>query len=145
MALRARIFPRGEIARARGHGGLEKARLPHQDDPAVVRNVEPLVCVGGPRLRELDAIGQIGALRGRRRPKTERAIDMDPCVLRAGRLADRSCRVDGARIDVAGLDADDARARKGGQFVPPASALAGRRRPGSPVHCRSQEAQSLEQ
>ncbi len=54
-------------------------------------------------------VDERGRPRARRRPQPEGAVDVDPCSDRARRRDDRGQVVAGARVDVAGLRADDRR------------------------------------
>ena len=73
----------------------------------VVGDVEPLVRVGRPRIGGLDAFHLRSQFRNRRRPETERAIDVDPGATRMRASHDGLERIARAGADVArqiGLD-----------------------------------------
>ena len=66
------------------NSAAQRLRMPAEDDPAVVRHVQPLVGVGGPRIGPFDAGDERSELRARRRPETEGAVDVEPCAMRLG-------------------------------------------------------------
>ena len=78
-----------------------------EDDPAVVRNVEPLVGIRGPRIRPFDAVDELAIPRARGRPEPEGAVDVDPGFGGLASVRDRCKRIDRAGVDVARLGADD--------------------------------------
>ena len=51
---------------------------------AVVRDVEPLVAVDGPRVGGLEPRGEVPGGRAGRRPQAEGAVDVDPCAVVVG-------------------------------------------------------------
>ena len=79
--------------------------------PGVVGHVEPLVRIGGPRVRALGAGHEPAQARRRRRPQPERAVDVQPGAARGAGVRDRPERVERAGVDLARLRADDRRAR----------------------------------
>src|SRR2546423_11490677 len=82
---------------------------------AVVRDVQPLVTVGSPRVGQLDAVTQMAQARAGGGPQAERPIDMNPgAVLLSGGTGGGEV-VARARIDVARLQADHRRTRASAQ------------------------------
>ncbi len=69
-----------EVRRLHRHGRDVRVGPRAEDEPAVVRDVEPLVRVGGPRIGERDALDEVPALRAHRGPQPERAVDVEPGV-----------------------------------------------------------------
>src|SRR5438093_338125 len=63
VELVAHIFGVDEVARAMLHGGAVVLRMRYESIPAVVRNVEPLVPVGGPGICQLGAREQVAMRR----------------------------------------------------------------------------------
>ncbi len=106
-----------------------------EGEAAVVRDVEPLVAVRGPRVGAFDAVHQVAEARSRRRPQAERPVDVDPGVRPSGthELDGRAERVERTGVHVAGLEAHDERpvARRQGRLQgvePHPSLLVGRHR-----------------
>ena len=98
---RATPSPRGAAAGSRDEG-----------EAAVVRDVEPLVRVGRPRVGALDAGDQVRGARARRRPTARRRRRRAPRRRAVGDVAIGVERIEGAGVDVARLRADDRRAAR---------------------------------
>src|SRR5881394_3219288 len=65
-----------------GGRSLERAHqcfaMPAENDAAVVRNIEGLVCVERPRIRHFNSVASFPHRWQRAGPKAECAVDMDP-------------------------------------------------------------------
>ena len=94
------------------HRRRVRRRVGAEDQAGVVRDVEPLVRVGGPRVGPLDAGQQRPPRRTGRRPHPEGAIDVDPRPGLVGQVDDRRERVHRTGVDVARLGAHDRRAAR---------------------------------
>src|ERR1051325_2870265 len=90
-----------EVLRGDGHGSAVREGVAHDDDAVVVRDVEPLVRVGGPRVSELRAIEERALGAAGTGPQSERAVDVEPPAARVHGLGDLPQRIDGAGVDVA--------------------------------------------
>ena len=77
-----------EVRRLHRHGRDVRLGPCAEGEPAVVRDVEPLVPVGRPRIGERDALDEAPSLRARCRPQPERAVDVKPRVRLAHDLDD---------------------------------------------------------
>ncbi len=109
-------------SRVTAHRGAVRLGMGAEDEPAVVRDVEPLVRVGRPRVGALDARDEVpraAALAAAHSPNAPSTCSQAPVPARG--VGDRVERVERAGVDVAGLRADDRRA-----VEPPASAVAQR-------------------
>ncbi len=92
--------------------GQHRHRVGDDRDPAVVGDVEGLVCVGCPGIgigQPRDEVTQRG---GRGGPQAEGAIDVHPRTMPAGNMDRLRERIEGTRVDVASLQADDQRVRR---------------------------------
>ncbi len=98
-----------QVARVHAHGRPDRGRPGDDGDPAVVGHVERLVRVGRPRVRGVVAVDQPPQAGRGRCPQAEGTVDVHPCtvVVREGRR--RAERVEGTRVQVARLQADDRR------------------------------------
>jgi hypothetical protein len=67
------------------------------------------VAVDRPRVGALEARDEVAETGCRRRPQAESAVDVNPCADVVGRVANLPDRVEGARVHVAALRADDRR------------------------------------
>ena len=76
-------------------------------DPAVVRDVEPLVRVRRPRVGPLDAVDEVAELGRGSRPEPERRVHVQPCARATEELCDLPDGVDAARVHLADLGTDD--------------------------------------
>jgi len=87
--------------------------IANERDPAVVRRVEPFMCVGRPRVGGLRAIDERATSRRDARPQTERAVEVHPHGPSRLRLTDRTCdrdeRIEATAVDVARLRTHDER------------------------------------
>ena len=92
-----------EVGRIHRHGSVQLPRIAHEDDAAVVRHVEPLVCVRRPRIGVGETVDELRAGRSSRRPEPERAVHVHPGARRMGARDDLRGGVERAGIDVAGL------------------------------------------
>ena len=90
-------------------------RVAHDHDSVVVRHVQPLVRVGGPRIRKLGAIEQGTAIATGTAPQSECSIDMQPCSAIVRDVREIAQRIDGAGVHVSRLGADDRRSTQGGE------------------------------
>jgi hypothetical protein len=84
-------------------------RVGDERKPAVVGKVKPLVAVGCPRVRLFHPCQQMAIPRARRRPQPESAIHMHPSAGGVGELAGFGEGIEGSRVEIAGLQADDRR------------------------------------
>ena len=99
-----------EVLGRDGHRGAVRGGVAHDHDAVVVRDVEPLVRVGGPRVGELGAVEQRALGGAGARPEAERAVDVQPAAALVHDAGELAQRVDRAAVHVAGLRADDERA-----------------------------------
>ena len=74
-------------------------------DAAVVGHVEPLVGVGGPRIGPVQTGDPQRAAGGR--PQAHGAVHMEPRVIPVGEVCQFTDRIDGARVHIPRLAADD--------------------------------------
>ena len=89
------------------HGGAVMLRVRHERVAAVVGNVEPLVSVGGPGIRELGAAEQVAQVGYGVTPEAHCAIDVHPC---SGLLCQRDQlgkAIERAAVHIAGLKHHD--------------------------------------
>ena len=77
----------------------------------VVGNVQPLVPVAGPGVRQLDPADEMSCTWARGRPEPEGAVDVNPGIDGVCRLDDRCHVVARAGVHVAGRGADNRRRR----------------------------------
>src|SRR5438105_5339406 len=77
--------------------------------PAVVGHVEPLVSVGRPRVGNLDSGGELAGGGVGRGPQPEGAVYVHPGAMVVGCGGPGLKVVEGAAVDVAGLEAHDRR------------------------------------
>ena len=119
-----------QVAGADAHRGLVSFRVSAERDPGVIRNVEPLVSVGRPRVRAIGPGDEVPQRRAGRGPQTKSAVDVQPRTRLVRDVGDLLQRIDRARVHVAGLSADDPRsvvarerlAKRDGTIRPCASA-----------------------
>ena len=97
----------GEVGAGEGERARQRRRVAHDRERAVVGHVEPLVGVERPGVGQLDAGGQVRAAGRGGGPEPERAVDVEPGAVLAADGGDLRERVEGARVHVAGLGADD--------------------------------------
>ena len=74
--------------------------IAHRRESAVLRDVEPLVTVRRPAVRQLQAVHQCGIACTGAREQAERAIDMHPRVVRVRERHQRAKVVEGGRVEV---------------------------------------------
>src|SRR5687768_13931719 len=89
-------------------------RISNESKTTIKGNVEPLVSIRGPRVAQLQPAHEMSAPFARRRPQSERTIDVYP---RAILLRDRDQRfklVIRTRVDITRLQKDDR--RRAGRF-----------------------------
>ena len=67
-----------EIRRGHAHRRAVRLGMRAEREPGVVRDVQPLVAVGRPRVRALAAAQQVAELRRSRGPEPEGAVDVEP-------------------------------------------------------------------
>ncbi len=84
-------------------------------EPAVVRDVEPLVRVGRPRVGLAHPLDEMAELGRRGGPQPERAVDVEPGARRPRECRDLGHRIHGARVHLADLRADHRRAVTAGK------------------------------
>ena len=87
----------------------ELAGIADEGQAAVIRNIEPLVGVGGPGIGIGHSRHQVGMTRAGRGPQSERSVHVDPGACRMRAAADLRHRIERPGIHVAGLHAHDAR------------------------------------
>ena len=80
-----------------------------EGEARVVRDVQPLVAVGRPGVGQLGARQQMPVRGARPRPEPEGAVDVHPGASRVRKLAGLPERVEGAGVQLAGLEADQRR------------------------------------
>jgi hypothetical protein len=93
--------------------GAVRLAVPDEDDPAVERDVQPLVRVGRPGVGLLRAAHQVRAGGAGGGPQPERAVDVHPGAGVASGGADVHERIDGPAVHVAGLRDHDRLAAAG--------------------------------
>src|SRR5262249_43167448 len=89
-----------------------RLRIGHERVATVEGRVEPLVTVAGPRVRQLHAPQQMPILRACCRPQTEGAIDVHPGAMLARNRNELGKGIEGADVEVAGLQQDDRGSRQ---------------------------------
>src|SRR5262249_621962 len=80
-----------------------------EDEPRVVRHVQPLVRIGRPRVGTLDAAYEMAKLRRSGRPETERAVDVQPGSTSGDGVRNCVEIVESPGVHLACLRADDRR------------------------------------
>ncbi len=89
---------------AEGHRRVVGRGVADEDEPRVVRHVEPLVGVGRPRIGLGGAGHQVAQRRDRGGPDPERAIDVDPGAALVGDRDQLLERIEGTGVHVARLE-----------------------------------------
>ena len=107
-----------------------------KDDAAVVGDIKPFMTIGGP------GIG--GGIVGGGGPEAEGAIDVDPGIGLFGEL-DEFGRVEGAGVDVAGLETDESGLGEGGKGVGTHAALGISRNADDAVAAEAEHGEGFEQ
>ena len=104
-----------EVAGPHAHGGLQRLGIGDHADAAVVRHVQGLVGVGGPRVGAVDAGDEVPQRRRGRGPQAEGSVHVHPgpVVVRARDALGE--RVVGAGVQVARLQHHDRRSLGGRQ------------------------------
>src|SRR5215203_7306769 len=87
------------------HSRLVRSRASAEDEATVVRDVQPLVGVGGPGVGLLHTFREIPQGRAGGRPHPERPVHMDPSADFPGSGADGAEGIDSAGVHVARLRA----------------------------------------
>src|SRR5215213_6611703 len=82
-----------------------RGRVRAEDETRVVRDIQPLVRVGGPGIGALHPFHEIPQARGGCRPHPERSVDVDPSARLAGGVADVAERVESPGVHIARLGA----------------------------------------
>ncbi len=104
------------VRRAERHRRVVRGRVADDDDPRVVRHVQPLVGVGRPGIGPVEARDAVAQPGRRGCPQPEGAVDVEPGVRSlAHGVDDLRQRIEGAGVHVAGLGADDRRAVEASQ------------------------------
>src|SRR5262249_3389003 len=83
--------------------------MPAENDTAVVRNIESLVCVERPGVRHFNAVASFSHRWQHARPKTECAVDMNPRARTPSVFANLTNGIDRSGIYVASLGNDQRR------------------------------------
>ncbi len=96
-----------QIRRRLAHGGAMRRRVPRHHDAAVVRHVQPFVCVGGPRIGTLDSVHVLTQRAAGSGPQPKGSVDMQPRAMPADGVDDVDKWIEGPGVDVAGLRAHD--------------------------------------
>ena len=104
-----------EIHGLRGHRLTVRVGVRAEGDAAVVRDVEPLVGVGRPRVGPLRPGDEMAERRAGRGPQPERTVDVEPGARALDRVRDRDEVVEHASVHLARLRADDRRPLGGGE------------------------------
>src|SRR5215208_3283385 len=100
------------------HRRLVRSRVSAEDETTVVRDVQPLVSVGGPGVGVLYTFREMPQGWARGRPESERPVYMDPSASLLGSGADSSEGVDSAGVHVARLGTHYGPFRGLGEGVP---------------------------
>src|SRR5919199_6995873 len=82
-----------------------RGRVRAEDEARVVRDIQPLVRVGGPGIGALYPFDEIAQTRGSGRPHPERSVDVDPSASLTGGVADGAERVESPGVHIARLGA----------------------------------------
>ena len=114
----------GQIGRVHCHGAAEGFGVADEGEATVVADVGPFVAVGGPGVGLGEAGGEMAILGRHGGEEAEGAIDVDPGAGFVGGFADFGGWIEGAGVDVAGLDADDGGFVERGEGVGAHAALA---------------------
>ncbi len=96
------------------HRGAVSARVGAEGQAGVVRDIQPLVRVEGPRVGALDALDEMPKRRACGGPQAEGPVDVQPRPGLGGGVGDAVQVVEGAGVDLAGLGADDCGSVPGG-------------------------------
>ena len=114
---RTRLVIQVQIGRARAERIAQISCIAHEDEPAVVRNVQPLVAIGCDRSSLLDAVEHMLVVGRERRVETKRSIDVQPGPARMRRAALRHAAdgIERAGVHLARGGDDDDRPVDGGQ------------------------------
>ena len=107
-----------QIARPLRHRPVEDRLVAHDRKAAIIRHLQPFVAVGDPGIGKLDAGGQMLQRWRGPRPQAERAIDMQPGVVRLGDRRDLGERIEVAGVDLARLGDDDLGAARAARSPP---------------------------
>jgi hypothetical protein len=98
-----------EVARMMLHRRAMVLRTRHEGITAVVGDVEPLVPVGGPRIRRLGSSEQVPQLWHRVAPESHRTVHVHPRVSFVSQADELGEGIEDAAVDVAGLEHHDRR------------------------------------
>ena len=88
-----------------------------ENERGVVRDVQPLVRVRDPGIGALGAAHEVTELRTCRGPQPKRTVDVEPGPVVGARVGDLVEVVEGARVHLARLRADDGRPVARGQRI----------------------------
>ena len=105
----ARLLSGDEVGSGELHGGAHRIAVPDDRQPAVVRDIQPLVRVGRPGVRALDAAHLLPKGRRSSGPETERAVDVEPGTMPLAEVGDLVEGIERSSVDLPGLRADDRR------------------------------------
>ena len=101
--VRARIVGRRQVSRTDVHRPGQPTRLPDEREPAVVRDVQPLVPIGDHRVRPLDPLGQSSRDRSEAGEQSERAVNVQPGPAALAQVRDLAYRIEVARVHLTGV------------------------------------------
>src|SRR2546423_13650701 len=104
-----------EVGGAEGHGSAQGGAVANDYDAAVVVYIGPLVRIGGPGIRQVEAVGEAPKFWGNASPKAERSVNMNPGALLFCAAAEFGGGIEGAGIHIAGLDAQNGALAQVGQ------------------------------
>ncbi len=101
------MLAHGKVGRADGHGRAQMFGVADDGETGIVRHVQPLVAVRGPGVGFGKSGDEMRALRRRGGPQAVGAVDVHPGAGFARPCTDFGGGIEGAGIDVAGLQAKE--------------------------------------
>ena len=134
-----------EISGRQAHGASQVLGVAHEGQAAVIGNVQPLMGVGGPGIRVVDAGGEVGVVGAGCGPQPESSVHVYPGAGGASAGADFGSWIEGAGVDVAGLHAQDAGRVQLRKLVAAHAALAIHRHADHALTTEAEHAQRLDQ
>jgi hypothetical protein len=96
-----------QVGSAHTHGGTMRLRMGAHDQPAIVRNIQPFMRVGGPGVGEIGAGGEMFEVVAHGSPESKCAIHVKPRAGFAGSGGDFRQWIESSGVNVAGLSTDD--------------------------------------
>src|SRR5213080_2091817 len=103
---------RFEIRRCHSHGRTQRSAVSDYCQAAVVADIGPLMCVGGPGVGLIESLRQMFVLGRNSGPQSERAVDVHPGALLSSRFADIHRGIECPGIHIARLYANNCRSEE---------------------------------